>query len=85
VFAEALTKVIENGEGESVHLDLAELEFMDLGALSLMDTISTADQTSGPIVLNRVPPHLTEVIGALGWRRLPGLSQGDVPKPRRPV
>lgn len=92
VFTEALNSVIVDGDGhsdrdgvrEAVHLDLAELEFMDLGALTLMAKLAATCRELRPIVLDHVPPQLTAVIGAVGWRMLPGLRPGNLARPGPP-
>jgi anti-anti-sigma regulatory factor len=74
VFAEALTSVTVNGD--EIHLDCAELEFIDLGALHLLVDYAVRRAGHGPLVLDRVPEHLRNVIELVGWGRLPGIRLG---------
>jgi hypothetical protein len=87
VFAEALASVPVPVTGE-IHLDCAEVRFMDLGALHLLARFGAgaaagaggaADHPGrGPLVLDRVPRHLGTVIELVGWGRLPGVRLGSV-------
>lgn len=77
VFAEALLSVLDSADGESVHLDLAELRFMDLGALVVMMRTLPRGPRSGPLVLDHVPLRLRAVLDLVGWNWLPGIEPGD--------
>jgi anti-anti-sigma regulatory factor len=75
VFVEALTSAGDAGE---LHLDCAELRFMDLGALNLLAGYVVGRAGRGTLVLDRMPQHLRAVIELVGWGRLPGVRLGDV-------
>jgi anti-anti-sigma regulatory factor len=75
VFAEALTSV--TGRGDEVHLDCAGLRFMDLGALTLLAGYAGRRTGHGPLILDRVPQHLRNILDLVGWGRLPGIRLGD--------
>jgi hypothetical protein len=75
VFAEALAAMPVTGE---IHLDCAEVRFMDLGALHLLACHVGGRAGRGPLVLDRVPRHLRAVIDLVGWGRLPGVRLGSV-------
>jgi anti-anti-sigma regulatory factor len=76
VFAEALAAAAP-AAGE-IHLDCAEVRFMDLGALHLLARHVGGRAGRGPLVLDRVPRHLRAVIELVGWGRLPGVRLGEV-------
>jgi anti-anti-sigma regulatory factor len=82
VFGQALAAVLARADGDPVHLDLAELEFIDLGALSMLAGAATRRPGSGPLVLDRMPDRLRSVVEVIGWDMLPGLRLGD-PHPDR--
>jgi anti-anti-sigma regulatory factor len=73
VFAESLQKVIQRGG--DVHLDLAELRFIDLGALSM--TASAAMHEGARVILDRPSAELTDVVDLVSSRLLPWLEIGD--------
>ena len=74
VFAEALTAV----DGDEIHLDCAELRFIDLGALNLLARYAGSRAGRRALVLDRVPHHLRDIIDLVGWGRLPGVRLGEV-------
>jgi ABC-type transporter Mla MlaB component len=76
VFAEALAAAAP-AAGE-IHLDCADVRFMDLGALHLLARHVGDRVGRGPLVLDRVPRHLCAVIELVGWGRLPGVRLGEV-------
>ncbi|WP_067483223.1 MEDS domain-containing protein [Actinomadura hibisca] len=74
VLDEALAQLLPVSQGREVHLDLAELAFIDLGALNMLaDLVRTG---RGPLVLDRMRPRLVAVVETVGWHRLPGLRLG---------
>jgi len=75
-----LSSLLACSDGGPVHLDLAELEFIDLGALGLLTAAAARHPRRGPLVLDRVPERLRAIIEAVGWDKLPGLRPG-VPHP----
>jgi anti-anti-sigma regulatory factor len=77
VFAEALASAPVPVTGE-IHLDCAEVRFMDLGALHLLTRHAGGRAGPGQLVLDRVPRHLGAVIELVGWGRLPGVRLGSV-------
>jgi anti-anti-sigma regulatory factor len=74
-FAAALAAAPGAGE---IHLDCAELRFMDLGALNVLAGYARGRGEEGQLVLDRVPGELRAVIELVGWGRLPGVRLGDV-------
>ncbi|WP_245974482.1 MEDS domain-containing protein [Thermomonospora umbrina] len=74
VFSEALTSTMARANGDPVHLDLAGLEFIDLGALTML--ADAAARCRGPVVLDRMPARLRAIIEVVGWDALPGLRLG---------
>ncbi|WP_235017672.1 MEDS domain-containing protein [Thermomonospora echinospora] len=76
VFSQALSSVLARADGDPVHLDLAELEFIDLGALSMLAGAATRRPGHGPLVLDRMSARLRSVVEAVGWDMLPGLRLG---------
>ncbi|WP_141581895.1 MEDS domain-containing protein [Actinomadura sp. WMMA1423] len=73
VFAEQLAQVRPGG---SVHLDLARLGFIDLGALHLLARHATRLPADAALVLDHLSPDVESVIDLVGWHRLPGLARG---------
>jgi anti-anti-sigma regulatory factor len=61
------------------HLDLAGLEFIDLGGIVILGDAAWSRVCGAPLVLDRMPPQLRAVLEAVGWDMLPGLRFGDPP------
>ncbi|WP_169513862.1 STAS domain-containing protein [Actinomadura flavalba] len=59
-----------------VHLDLADLAFMDFKALNVLGDQARAVSPGTTIVLDNLPRHLELVLDELGWHRFPGLTRG---------
>ncbi|WP_119731863.1 STAS domain-containing protein [Thermomonospora amylolytica] len=81
-FRRALSGLLAHAGGDPVHLDLADLEFIDLGALELLTAAAARHPRRGPLVLDRVPERLRTIIETVGWDMFPGLEPG-VPHPGR--
>ncbi|MFC0037948.1 STAS domain-containing protein [Actinomadura rayongensis] len=87
VLDQALATVLAHGDDGPVHLDLAELRFIDLGALNMLAEVASRRAGRAPLVLDRMPSQLHEVIATVGWNMLPGLEVGraavldPVPRP----
>ncbi|WP_242903883.1 MEDS domain-containing protein [Actinomadura terrae] len=64
------------GTGE-IHLDLAGLDFIDLGAINILAAAAGRHEGPGGIVLDRVSPQLRAVLETVGWDMLPGLRLGE--------
>lgn len=79
VFEEALRSVLERG-GE-VHLDLAGLRFVDLGALSLMAGAVTHAGAPCRLILDRPSPDVVDVVKLVGGLMLPWLEVRDGERP----
>jgi anti-anti-sigma regulatory factor len=75
VFAEALRAV--TAQGGDVHLNVAELRFVDLGALNMMAGVAMHLATRGRLILDDPSPDLTEVVQLVGVRMLPWLKIGN--------
>lgn len=75
VFAEQLTRL--DAARRRIHLDFAQLGFMDLGGLTLLAQHAVARPSGDVLVLDNVPPNVEAVIDMVGWHRLPdGLVRG---------
>lgn len=71
---EALSPLV--AKGSEVRLDLEGLNFIDLGALSVLTSFVKRCDSSVLLVLDHIPPDVENVITTVGWERLPGLVQG---------
>ena len=85
VLAEALAAVsppcrerAPDAGAQELHLDCAELRFMDLGALHLLADYARGRAGRCALILDRVPDQLRTIIELVGWERLPGVRLGDV-------
>jgi anti-anti-sigma factor len=77
--ADALSSMrTDSGE---VHVDLAGLRFIDLGALNLLTTYAARGDESR-FVLHNLSSDIQQLIEMIGWERLPGLIQGRKEKDR---
>ncbi|WP_033322189.1 MEDS domain-containing protein [Actinomadura atramentaria] len=81
VLDQALALVLAGGDHGPVHLDLAELRFIDLGALNMLAEVAARRAGRGPLILDRMPSQLHEVITTVGWNMLPGLQVGCAATP----
>jgi len=70
---EGALKSLANGGGHELRIDLAELRFIDFGALRILADFA-AERT---LVLDPVPAQLRTVMEIVGWTALPGLRLGD--------
>ncbi|WP_030169587.1 MEDS domain-containing protein [Spirillospora albida] len=61
--------------GRDIHLDMAGLGFIDLGAINLLADVAGRAGT-GSVVLDRMAPEMRAVLDTVGWARLPGLRVG---------
>jgi anti-anti-sigma regulatory factor len=61
------------------HLDLAGLDFIDLGGIGMLGDVAWSRLCGAPVVLDRTPPQLRAVLEKVGWGTLPGLLFGDAP------
>lgn len=73
VFAEALRKAI--GRDGDVHLNMADLRFIDLGALSMM--AGAAMHLGARVILDDPSPDLADIVELVSGRLLPWLELGD--------
>jgi anti-anti-sigma regulatory factor len=74
VFAEALYAVV--AQGGDIHLDVSDLRFIDLGALSMMAGAAMRMAAHGSLFLDDPSPDLTEVVQLVGGPMLPWLKIG---------
>ncbi|MFB4297242.1 MEDS domain-containing protein [Actinomadura sp. NTSP31] len=74
VFAEKLAQVCV--ARRPVHLDFADLGFIDLGGLNLLAQQATGLPADEALVLDHLPADVENVIEMVGWHRLPGLERG---------
>ncbi|HEX2315735.1 MAG TPA: MEDS domain-containing protein [Thermomonospora sp.] len=77
VFSEALSTTMACADGDPVHVDLAGLEFIDLGALTMLAEAAARRRGRGPLVIDRIPERLRAIIEVVGWDTLPGLRLGS--------
>lgn len=63
-------------EGGDVRLDLAGLNFIDLGALRQLTCLVERCGNGVRIVLDNLSPQMENLIATVSWERLPGLVQG---------
>ena len=75
VFLEALATL--DADGKEVHLDLARLDFIDLGGLALIADHAVRNARRYTIVLDHVPAQLRMVMEIVGWQVSPGLQLGE--------
>ncbi|WP_344835854.1 STAS domain-containing protein, partial [Actinocorallia longicatena] len=74
-FEEVLNSVTPNGE--AVHLDLADLEFLSLRALQSMTEYTRRRGSTSRVVLHRVGSDVASVIRTVGIEKLPGIVLGE--------
>ncbi|MCW2860374.1 MAG: anti-sigma-factor antagonist [Actinoallomurus sp.] len=75
VFAEALHAVTVHGG--DVHLNVRDLRFIDLGALSMMAGAAMQMAARGCLILDDPSPDLTEVVQLVGGPMFPWLKIGN--------
>jgi anti-anti-sigma regulatory factor len=75
VFAEALQSV--TAHGGDIHLDVRDLRFIDLGALSMMAGAAMRMAAYGNLILDDPSPDLTEVVRLVGGPMAPWLKIGN--------
>ncbi|MCP2334920.1 MEDS domain-containing protein [Actinomadura rupiterrae] len=78
VLDQALNTVLTASRGEEIHLDLAGLGFIDLGALNMLADVAARRSGTGPLVLDSMPVQLRTIMETVGWHMLPGLRLGTV-------
>jgi anti-anti-sigma regulatory factor len=74
VFAEALHAV--TAQGGDIHLNVRDLRFIDLGALSMVAGVAMRMATHGSLTLDDPSPDLTEVVRLVGGQ-IPWLKIGN--------
>jgi anti-anti-sigma regulatory factor len=75
VFAEALHAV--TAHGGDIHLNVRDLRFIDLGALSMMAGAAMRMAARGCLILDDPSPDLTEVVQLVGGPMFPWLKIGN--------
>lgn len=78
VLDQALHAVLTASSGEEIHLDLAGLGFIDLGALNMLADVAARRSGTGPLVLDSMPVQLRTIMETVGWHMLPGLRLGSL-------
>ncbi len=81
VFTRTLTSV--GDQGGEVHLELANLRFIDLGALNLLSAHALTLTGGEGLILDNPTPELESVFEVVGFDRLPGITQGHGWRARR--
>lgn len=59
---------------QDIHLDLAALEFIDVGGLRLLTDTARRLPEGRSLVLEAVPAHLRRILSLVGWDRTAGLE-----------
>jgi ABC-type transporter Mla MlaB component len=57
---------------DEVHLNLANLDYIDLAGLRII--VGLADSGRRGVVLHQVPPHLRAILSIVGWDTAPGVE-----------
>jgi len=78
-FVAALASIGETNT--EIHLDFADVRFLDLGALNLLVNHAMHTPPGHVLILDHLPPDVAGIIRTLGWHHLPGLVPG---RPRQP-
>jgi anti-anti-sigma regulatory factor len=78
-FMTALTSLGE--VASDIHLDFADVRFLDLGTLSLLVTHAMRTPPGHVLILDNLPSDVARLIQSLGWHHFPGLTPG---RSRRP-
>jgi anti-anti-sigma factor len=71
VLAAALEPLVDHHT--DIHLDLAELSFIDVAGVTALVTVAGRCGPPGRLILHRPPGHLPRMIELL-WGRLPGIE-----------
>jgi anti-anti-sigma regulatory factor len=79
VFAEALRAA--TAQGGDIHLNVRDLRFIDLGALSMMAGAAMRMATHGSLIFDDPSPDLTEIVQLVGGAMLPWLKIGKGGRP----
>jgi anti-anti-sigma factor len=66
-------RLAANWPGPDLHLDLGELEFIDIAGVRAIVRAATALRPGRHLVIERLAPSLRKVFGIVGWDRTPGL------------
>jgi anti-anti-sigma regulatory factor len=78
-FLAALTSV--NAAKTDIHLDFAQVSFLDLGTLSLLITHTAPVGPGRTLILDNLPPDVVNLIQTLGWHHFPSISHGRSKRP----
>ncbi|WP_067452912.1 MEDS domain-containing protein [Actinomadura macra] len=70
VLDQALASVLSPDNTREIHLDLAGLGFIDLGAINILADIAVRRTGPGRLVLDRMSPQLRAVLETVGWTML---------------
>lgn len=76
VLSRALGVAAQAIEGMDLHLDLAELKFIDLDGLRVLVRAAAELSDGRSLVLDAAPPEVHRVMRLIGWDRAPGLAFG---------
>jgi anti-anti-sigma factor len=79
-FGTALAEATRRTPGD-VHLDLAELTFIDLAGLRVIMEAAAGMCQGRNLVLSPVAPHVHHLIRMIGWDLTPGLLLGRAHAP----
>ncbi|RFU36553.1 STAS domain-containing protein [Actinomadura logoneensis] len=73
--SEHLLRAMASRRGD-IHLDVAELDFIDIGGLNLLAQHAAELPRGGALYLDHLRPDVENVITMVGWNRLPRLRPG---------
>ncbi|MCP2334918.1 MEDS domain-containing protein [Actinomadura rupiterrae] len=73
--SEHLLRAMGSRSGD-IHLNVAELDFIDIGGLNLLAQHAAALPHGGSLILDHLRPDVENVITMVGWNRLPRLRPG---------
>ncbi|MFC5179804.1 MEDS domain-containing protein [Actinomadura harenae] len=73
--SEHLLRAMASREGD-IHLNVAGLDFIDIGGLNLLAQHAAELPRGGSLILDHLRPDVENVITMVGWNRLPRLRPG---------
>jgi GAF domain-containing protein/anti-anti-sigma regulatory factor len=63
--------------GEDLHLDLSQLEFIDVAGVRLLTETAKRMPAGQYLVLDGAAPYLRRILALVGWDQTPGLKIGE--------
>ncbi|MEV5572609.1 MEDS domain-containing protein [Spirillospora sp. NPDC052269] len=74
--SEHLLRAMASRPREDIHLNVAGLDFIDIGGLNLLAHHAADLPRGGELILDHLRPDVENVITMVGWNRLPRLRPG---------